>query len=44
MGRCLWRVIIDKTLVMAFYYAGRMKNLTFGQIVFIASRGLNSVN
>ena len=38
MGRCLWRVIIDKTLVMAFYYAGRMKKISlFGQIVFIAS-------
>ncbi len=44
MGKCFWRVITDKTLVMAFYYAERMKNHTFGQIVLIAWARLNSVN
>lgn len=44
MGKCFWRVITDKTLVMAFYYAERMKKHTFGLMVFIAWVRLNSVN
>lgn len=29
MGKCFWRVITDKTLVMGFYYVGRMKKSYF---------------